>query len=203
MRFRIKDNKELQELFVNAPKHAQYLSPQIQNEIISICNDLILSNLVKKITQAEYFSVLADETTDISCKEQLFICIRYVDSDNCLQEDSLQFIEVDLLSGESLSRAILTNLQRFGIDISKMRGQGYDGAAAMSGRLHGVQAYVQEVVPTAVYVHCAAHSLNLVISKLYRDCVPYKQCVIALALLALFANFSTLQRDKLHAKQPK
>ena len=174
--FRIKDNKEWQELFVNAPKHAQYLSPQIQNEIISICNDLILSNLVKKITQAEYFSVLADETTDISCKEQLSICIRYVDSDNCLQEDFLQFIEVDGLSGESLSRAILTNLQRFGIDISKMRGQGYDGGAAMSGRLHGVQAYVREVVPTAVYVHCAAHSLNLVISRLcsiqaVRNCI--------------------------------
>ena len=176
VRFRIKDNKELQELFVNAPKHAQYLSHQIQNEIISICNDLILSNLVKKFTQAEYFSVLADETTDISCKEQLSICIRYVDSDNCLQEDFLQFIEVDGLSGESLSRAILTNLQRFGIDISKMRGQGYDGAAAMSGRLHGVQAYVREVVPTAVYVHCAAHSLNLVISRLcsvqaVRNCI--------------------------------
>ena len=83
---------------------------------------------------------------------------------------------MDGLSGESLSRAILTNLQRFGIDISKMRGQGYDGAAAMSGRLHGVQAYVRKVVPTAVYVHCAAHSLNLVISKLcsvqaVRNCI--------------------------------
>ena len=83
---------------------------------------------------------------------------------------------MDGLSGESLSRAIRTNLQRFGIDISKMRGQGYDGAAAMSGRLHGVQAYVREVITTAVYVHCAAHSLNLVIWRLcsvqaVRNCI--------------------------------
>ena len=51
VRFRIKDNKELQDLFLNTPKNAQYLSPRIQNEIIATCNDLILSNLVKDIAQ--------------------------------------------------------------------------------------------------------------------------------------------------------
>ena len=150
VRFRIKDNKELQDLFLNAPKNAQYLSPRIQNEIIATCNDLILSNLVKDIAQSEYFSVLADETTDIACKEQLSLCVRYVDTDNCLQEHFLQFVEVEGLSGKELSEAILTNLQKFGIDVSRMRGQGYDGAAAMSGRPKGVQAYVREVVPAAI-----------------------------------------------------
>ena len=42
-----------------------------------------------------------------------------------------------------------------------MRGQGYDGAAAISGKLNGAQAYTRKVVPTALYVHCAAHSYNL------------------------------------------
>ena len=178
VRFRIKDNKELQDLFLNAPKNAQYLSSTIQNEIIVTCYDLILSNLVKDIAQSEYFSVLADETTDIACKEQLSLCVRYVDTDNCLQEHFLQFVEVEVLSGKELSEAILINLQKFGIDVSHMRGQGYDGAAAMSGRLKGVQASVREVVPTAIYsyVHCVAHSLNLVVSSLcsvreVRNCI--------------------------------
>ena len=46
-----------------------------------------------------------------------------------------------------------------------MVGQGYDGASAMSGNLNGVQAHVRKAAPTAVYVHCSSHSLNLVLNS--------------------------------------
>ena len=44
-----------------------------------------------------------------------------------------------------------------------IRGQGYDGAANMSGETSGLQARVKAVSPRAAYVHCASHCLNLVI----------------------------------------
>ena len=44
-----------------------------------------------------------------------------------------------------------------------MRGQGYDGAANMSGKYNGVQARIKELVPGAEYTHCQAHNLNLCI----------------------------------------
>jgi hypothetical protein len=46
-----------------------------------------------------------------------------------------------------------------------MRGQGYDGAASMCGQFNGVQSHVRSQIPTAIYVHCSAHSLNLAISN--------------------------------------
>lgn len=42
-------------------------------------------------------------------------------------------------------------------------GQRYDGAAVMSGSCSGVQAKVMEEALTAVYTHCSAHRLNLVL----------------------------------------
>ena len=39
--------------------------------------------------------------------------------------------------------------------------QGYDGAAAMKGSFKGVQAVIRRKYPTALYVHCCSHSLNL------------------------------------------
>lgn len=45
-----------------------------------------------------------------------------------------------------------------------MYGQGYDGASNMSGRFKGTQKIVRETCPKALYVHCAAHSLNLAVS---------------------------------------
>jgi hypothetical protein len=49
-------------------------------------------------------------------------------------------------------------------DITKLRGQGYDGAANMSGSYTGVQTRIREVAPDARYVHCANHRLNLVLN---------------------------------------
>lgn len=52
-----------------------------------------------------------------------------------------------------------------GLDCSKLYGQGYDGAANMSGKHKGVQTIIRNIYPKAIYVHCAAHSLNLAVSS--------------------------------------
>lgn len=46
-----------------------------------------------------------------------------------------------------------------------LRGQGYDGAASMSGCFNGVKAHILEKCPLAFYVHCTSHSLNLAVSN--------------------------------------
>jgi len=56
---------------------------------------------------SECFSVLADETTDISTTEQLSICVRYVDSKNILNESFLQFFSIHSLTGKDLATSIL------------------------------------------------------------------------------------------------
>ena len=53
------------------------------------------------------------------------------------EEYFLKFVPVTDLSGKELALTVLKNLSRIGIDVSKILGQGYDGAAAMSGRLNG------------------------------------------------------------------
>ena len=51
-----------------------------------------------------------------------------------------------------------------GLSLKNCRGQGYDGASVMSGVYSGVQKRISDVQPAAIYVHCAAHNLNLVIN---------------------------------------
>lgn len=52
----------------------------IQNNFINICGKIIQDQLVDKINQAKCFSVLVDETTDISRVEQLSLCVRYLEN---------------------------------------------------------------------------------------------------------------------------
>jgi len=53
-------------------------------------------------------------------------------------------------------------LKENNLDISLLRGQGYDGEANMSGAFKGVQS---RILPLALYTHCANHRLNLVLNK--------------------------------------
>lgn len=88
------------------------------------------------------------------------VCVRYLWG-GTLREDFLAFTEVTDLTGQGLASALMRLLKDTGVNTSYMCGQGYDGAANMSGRFSGVQAVIQRDVPAALYVHCASHSLNL------------------------------------------
>jgi hypothetical protein len=62
----------------------------------------------------------------------------------------------------------ITKLLRKTADTVGLRGvpivaQAYDGASVMSGKDNGVQKQVRDIHPAALYVHCMAHKLNLVI----------------------------------------
>ena len=160
---------------------------EIQNEIISVCNELIMEQLVDSINRSRFFFVLADETTDISCQEQLSLCARYLNDDFAIEKCFFQFVPITDLSGKNLASTIITKLSQFGINVSKMRDQGYNETAAMSGKLNGAQAHIREIIPTALYVHCAAHNLNLAVSNSC-DLPPIRNCMGTIASVYNFFN---------------
>jgi len=187
LRFRAKIDDDFENFLTRSKRNAQYTSPIIQNEIIDICNFLILKSIVEKVNQSSYFSVIADGSTDISCIEQLALSVRFITAENQLQELFLQFIPITDFTGKGISEVILHSLISFGIDISKMRGQGYDGAASMSGVSNGVQAHIRKTCPMAIYTHCAAHSLNLAISSASNSS-PIRNCMGTLSTIYDFFN---------------
>ena len=57
----------------------RYLSSDIVNEIIGIMAHHILREILIEIRQSLRYSLIADEATDVSNKEQLCVTIRWVD----------------------------------------------------------------------------------------------------------------------------
>lgn len=169
IKFRAETDKILADHLQNSPPNARYLSPQIQNELISICGDQIQRRIVQECNAANCFSIIADETTDVSTIEQVALCLRYVDTDTDgvlkVKEGFVGFAEASSTTGEALAATIMGKLNEYGIVTQAMRGQGYDGAANMAGKLSGVRTRIQAEIPEAHYVHCYAHCLNLAVVK--------------------------------------
>ena len=59
-----------------------------------------------------------------------------------------------------------------GLDMTKLRGIGTDGASTMTGCHNGVVARLKAITPSAIGVHCAAHRVNLA-STQAGDKIPY------------------------------
>ena len=157
----------LGEHLASAPRNATYTSSIIQNQIIDILADQIRQKIIRKVQGAKWFSVVADEVTDVSNKEQLSLVLRYVDPDTLLvREDLLGFFECDTgISGRDLAGKITSTLEAFGLDLSNLRGQAYDGAGNMAGSVNGTAALIAVDSPLALYLHCASHCLNLAVVK--------------------------------------
>jgi len=158
-------------------KH-QYLSHDIVNEMIMLMGNTLLRTLLVDIREASWFSILADETRDISNEEQLIIIIRWVNKVFEVQEDLIGMIHVPSTTSATLTASIKDVLIRCILPLSNCRGQAYDGASNMMGHLRGAATQLECEELSALKVHCFAHCLNLCLQDVAKKCQPIRngQC---------------------------
>ena len=65
----------------------------------------VIRNLVADI-RGGFFALIADEYTDISNKEQLTICIRWIDKHLEVSEDFLGFLKIPVTGAETIASVI-------------------------------------------------------------------------------------------------
>lgn len=152
-------------------RRRNWLSHDIQDEMLQIMALDILRKIVDRIKSNRFFSLIVDETTDESTKEQLSICIRHVHIGSTAEvfEDFIGLYESSETDAGTITTVIKDVLLRCSLRTEDCRGQCYDGASNMSGRLNGVAARFVSENPKAAYVHCSAHSLNLAVQDSIRS----------------------------------
>lgn len=117
----------------------------IQNEIIGICGDVIKADIIERVKAAEAYSVIADETADISGTEQLSIGLRYFyDETNDVQEIFVGFVELNGLDAKCIVYTIDEFLTKQDLNQDKCVGLGFDGCSTISGKDDDVQAILRK-----------------------------------------------------------
>lgn len=95
--------------------------------------------------------------------QQLSLCVRYTKNFEVV-ERFLIFIDVShKQDASSLCSYIFNYLDTNSLSEIPIVAQSYDGASVMSGRFGGVQQKVKMKYPFAIYTHCMAHRVNLVV----------------------------------------
>ena len=156
---RAKEDAELQAWMER--KNDRYLSHDMQNELLKVMALTILAKIGQAIKNSKFFSIMCDECTDASNREQLAICIRWVDDQLQPHEDFIGLYQLDKTTADFITGRIKDVLVRLELPLSRCRGQCFDGASTMRGARNGVAKQLNDEESRAVYIHCYGHALSL------------------------------------------
>ncbi|XP_073304597.1 uncharacterized protein [Primulina huaijiensis] len=136
-------NKEINDVILkNAPKNCKLTSPDIQKDIVSACATETINVIIRDVGDS-LFSILVDESRDVSTRSKCQLL-------------SVMWIVVDIHN----------------LSMSKLRGQGFDGASNMQGKFNGLKALILKENLCAFYIHCFAHQLQLALIAVAKKNLP-------------------------------
>ena len=122
-----------------------------------------------------WFALLADETRDISNREQLVLCIRWVSDCYEISEDFVELIQLSNTTDETIHKSLKVSLMSLGFQFENCRRQGYDGASNFQGFISGFGKLFQDENPAAIPVHCLAHCVKLCLKEVTRKVFSIKE----------------------------
>ena len=171
LKLRSEENPEISEWL--SRRTEKYTSPMIQNEMLEVLALGVLREISENIQNAKFFTIMADETADVSIKEQLVVCIRWVDDKFVIHEDFIGMWPLPRTTADQIVGTLREALQQMNLDIQNARGQCYDGAATMAGEKTGVATQIKSVNGKCLYTHCYGHALNLAVA----DAIKSVKCM--------------------------
>ncbi|CAK8531740.1 unnamed protein product [Lathyrus sativus] len=193
-------NEQVQDAFDRGGKNCTMISSGIQKELALCCAHEVTKVILGELGDRQ-FSVLIDESRDISVKEQMAVMLRFVNDKGNVVERFIALHHVKDTTSESLKDALCGILDKYMLSISRIRGQGYDGASNMRGEFNGLQRKILDENPYAFYVHCYAYRLQLVVVSVASSCSFIHDFFEYISLIMTITSASCKRRDALTEAQ--
>lgn len=144
----------------NASGSNQVTSPSIQKQMANACAAETTLAIVRDIGD-NFFTLLVGESCDNP--QQIAVVLRFVNKRGEVIERLLAFIDVEETSAICLKAKVDSLFAEHGLSLSRIRGQGYDGASNMRSELRGLMSLVMKENSSSKYVHCFSQQLQLVV----------------------------------------
>ena len=181
--------------------NAHYRSRQAVGEFLQTLSIQIEEDSLKALASSPYFSLMTDESTDIAVVKQLVLVGRYILPTG---DATTTFLALDDLpdgKAETIESAILKITKKKGLDVSRLRAFGSDGAPVMTGATSGVAKRLKDRFPTLISIHCVNHRLALAAAHAADDIHYLVRFKATVQTLFLFYQNSPVRLAGLHAIQ--
>lgn len=119
------------------------------------------------------FSLLLDESTDVTVSKLLGIVIIYYSRKHKkVIHTFLSLITLENCDANGIVNALKEELSRLKLNIKKLIAIGTDNASVMVGVNNGIYAKLKMDVPGLILIRCVCHSLQLAVSHASKEALP-------------------------------
>ena len=185
---------------LNVGRNATYTSPQIVAEFLEVIDGMVLEDVLHDMQESTAFSIMVDESTDVSILKQLVIYGRAV-AGGKLKTRYLKIIDIDDGKAVTIVDALTAYLHSAGLHLNHMSSFGSDGASVMTGCRGGVAILLRRESSEMIAVHCICHRLALASGQASNQVKYLKQMKDHLLSLWKYFHFSTVRSAQLKAIQ--
>ena len=98
----------------------KYQSPECVNEIMA---HKVLRSHISDVQSHKWYSILADETRDLSHHEQMVICLRWVSNEYEVCEDLIGLVQLDNITSDTIYSVLKDSIVHLGLDFGDCTGQ--------------------------------------------------------------------------------
>lgn len=100
----------------------KYQSPECVNEMMEIMAHKVLRSLISDIQSHKWYSILADETQDLSNCEQMVICLRWVSNEHVVFEELIALVQLNNNTSDIIYSVLKDSIVHLGLDFGDCRG---------------------------------------------------------------------------------
>ena len=152
------------------------------------------SKLIEICTNQK-FSILIDESKDISVSQMLAVVVRFFDTDKKdVANALLDTLCVEDGTATGLYRSVKTLLHNCGIPLNNVIGLGCDNCSSMMGVKNGFQKLLRNDIPPVFVMRCVCHSFALCASHAVSVLPSYLE-VFLKDVTSYFSRSAKRQRD--------
>jgi hypothetical protein len=144
-----------------------YRNPHEAKDIIECISQDLETQCIDRIRQDLIYSLILDESTDISTESHLVIYVKYFDEEmRKINTQFLKLLKLNAGDAKSIYDTVLSYMNTNQLSTIKLMGFGSDGCSTMLGSNKGVFTKLKEDNPFMLNNHCVMHRLQLCIKDL-------------------------------------
>lgn len=124
---------------------------------------------LKKDLFWKYFCILVDDSTDVSTKKNVCVCLQfYSDKEKTIITAFLDLVEIVHATSEAMFDVLKECLVPFGLDFKDCIGFSSDSVSAMVGEMNSVSFRIKQVSPNCVLIKCICHFFALCVQHAFK-----------------------------------
>ncbi|XP_037534155.1 THAP domain containing 12b [Nematolebias whitei] len=142
--------------------NSEYLSAAQQNQLLDVCENMVREEMLMEVRESRFFSLVTGDLVDFAGEKHLPLFLRFVNQQNVLREELLDFIPiVDEDESIVVERIEAQLTDRWGLSMEDCRGQAHEATGTSTTKMKAVAVLLMEKYPLALHMPCSHMALNV------------------------------------------